>query len=70
MRDTPKPLLMIQGEHDARGEVGAVHAIAAVAGAQARVEVIAGANHVLAGHLETLMSAVTTFVAPHVTARP
>ena len=58
-----KPLLVVQGERDAYANLAAVRELVACAGNRARLNVLAGANHFLAGQLDTLMTAVTAFTS-------
>ena len=61
--DAKKPLLVVQGERDAYANLATVRTLVACAGNAARLEVLAGANHFLAGQLDTLMTAVTAFAS-------
>ncbi|HVK71607.1 MAG TPA: PhoPQ-activated protein PqaA family protein, partial [Polyangium sp.] len=63
LRETRKPLLLVQGEHDEWGDIDVVCAFARELPGPVTLEVIPGANHSLAEHLETMMKRVSDFVA-------
>jgi alpha/beta superfamily hydrolase len=61
--DASKPLLVVQGERDVYANLAHVRQLVACAGNSAQLEVIADANHFLAGGLETLATAVGAFAS-------
>ncbi|MDI3283325.1 alpha/beta family hydrolase [Polyangium sp. 15x6] len=63
LRETRKPLLLIQGDRDEWGDIEAVRTLARELPGPVTLEVIPGANHSLAEHLETMMEKISGFVA-------
>ncbi|MDI1433720.1 alpha/beta hydrolase [Polyangium sorediatum] len=63
LRETQKPLLLVQGEHDEWGNLDVVRAFARELPGPVALEVIPGANHSLAEHLETMVAKISDFVA-------
>jgi alpha/beta superfamily hydrolase len=58
-----RPLLLVQGECDAWGTVGAAREHVAAAGPGARLVVIAGADHFFRGRQDVVAAATVDFVA-------
>lgn len=63
LRESDKPLLLLHGERDEWGESSKLHALARGLRGPVRIEVIPGADHSLAQHLDTMMGKISEFVA-------
>ncbi|MDC3959709.1 alpha/beta hydrolase [Polyangium jinanense] len=63
LHETRKPLLLIQGDRDEWGDIEAVRTLARELPGPVTLEVIPGANHSLAEHLETMMERISELVA-------
>jgi len=63
LRRISKPLLAVQGERDAYCNVSQLRTLIDAAGNNARLQVIAGADHFFSGQLESVMTVVAAFAA-------
>lgn len=61
LRETDKPVLVVQGEHDEYGTSPEVEEALGVLGSHVTVKSVAGAGHLLEGHLDELQNLVRGF---------
>jgi uncharacterized protein len=69
LRRTSKPLLAVQGERDVYCNVAQLRKLIDAAGNNARLEVVAGADHFFSGQLESVMTLVGAFAAATTSSR-